>query len=201
MNPHRPQKSCSRCRLVKPLTEFHRDSSKSDGVQSRCKACKREADTDSGYAQSYFASEPGIIRRLVNRHGYNEKAAVTLASRLFDPYERCAICGVPNRMLWLFHRRGWPFIFGSERHNRRLTVDHIIPGGPSTVENTRLLCFPCNTRRGPAIRSDATVLKWITRQYYRYFSRFELWWLHTSPGVGGTAKRGRKHEAQDGGGV
>lgn len=75
----------------------------------------------------------------------------------------------------------------------RLTVDHIIPGGPSVLGNTRMLCFACNSRRG-ATRSDYNVWRWIVNQWQRYYSDMQLWWLHNeAPGVGGVSHRGKKH--------
>lgn len=34
-------KRCSRCATVKPLSDFHKDKSKSDGLNSNCKDCRR----------------------------------------------------------------------------------------------------------------------------------------------------------------
>jgi hypothetical protein len=135
---------------------------------------------------------------MVNRHGYSDEAAGILARRLFDPYERCGICGIPNRILSFHLRRGWPFITGNEKVNRRLTVDHIIPGGPSVLSNTRLLCYSCNNFRGPDLRTDGSVLRWISRKYHRLLSKAELWWLNTAPGEGGLHRRGKKHEVSSG---
>lgn len=33
-------KECSECGNIKPLTEFHKDSRRKDGVRSRCKVCR-----------------------------------------------------------------------------------------------------------------------------------------------------------------
>lgn len=37
------EKTCARCDLVKPLTEFYKDKSKEDGLAAICKKCAREA--------------------------------------------------------------------------------------------------------------------------------------------------------------
>jgi len=35
------EKSCARCRAISPLSEFHRDRTKEDGLCTVCKPCKR----------------------------------------------------------------------------------------------------------------------------------------------------------------
>lgn len=37
-------KLCNDCGLVKPLTEFHANKAKPDGLQAYCKTCKKERD-------------------------------------------------------------------------------------------------------------------------------------------------------------
>lgn len=36
-------KMCTRCRVEKPLDEFHKDSKRLDGRQSTCKQCKSQS--------------------------------------------------------------------------------------------------------------------------------------------------------------
>lgn len=37
------EKRCSKCKTVKPVDRFHRDGSRPDGRQPRCKTCQQEA--------------------------------------------------------------------------------------------------------------------------------------------------------------
>jgi len=39
-----PDKTCSKCGTAKPVTEFHRDASAKDGMQTRCKLCLKKAN-------------------------------------------------------------------------------------------------------------------------------------------------------------
>lgn len=110
-----------------------------------------------------------------------------------SPYTRCAVCGIPKRMLDLMIRKNMP---QPEPKGKRLTVDHIEAGGPSVLGNTRVLCMACNNRKGANQRSDWEVWNWITWQWRRYYTDADLWWLHTiGPGEGGAAKRGKRHNA------
>ncbi len=40
----RVMKKCYRCKETKPLSEFHKNKHRKDGVQTRCKSCKKETD-------------------------------------------------------------------------------------------------------------------------------------------------------------
>ena len=75
----------------------------------------------------------------------------------------------------------------------RLEADHILPGGPSILQNMRLLCPGCNMRRGPAHRSDVEVLTIQRRRWEKALPPRQLWWLNIQPGWGGLPFRGKKH--------
>ena len=74
-------KFCSSCSTDKPLTEFYRQSSKKDGVQSCCKVCSGK---------------------------YNRKHMDTLRDRVFNKLgHRCAKCGFSDkRALQIDHVNG-----------------------------------------------------------------------------------------------
>lgn len=75
-----------------------------------------------------------------------------------DHGQRCAPCRAAHRKHRGDHysqsaRLGGGRIWRCEQCGARedLTVDHIVPiskGGKSTYANTRLLCRPCNSRKG-----------------------------------------------------
>ena len=37
-------KTCNKCRTAHPLSMFHKDKSKADGLRSNCKVCKKQSD-------------------------------------------------------------------------------------------------------------------------------------------------------------
>lgn len=41
----KPQR-CSKCKQTKPATEFHKDRSRSSGLQRYCKGCKKKVDVN-----------------------------------------------------------------------------------------------------------------------------------------------------------
>jgi hypothetical protein len=65
MNPeqeHQPpeSKACTLCKIVKPLTDFHRRATTRDGRQSRCKECVLD-----DLRERYRDRPPGRVRRTV----------------------------------------------------------------------------------------------------------------------------------------
>ena len=40
-------KTCSKCKIEKKLTDFHRNKSKKDGLQDCCKLCCKERDKNN----------------------------------------------------------------------------------------------------------------------------------------------------------
>ncbi len=47
------QKPCSKCKIIKPLSEFYNDKRSADGKYSSCKTC-RKADNNPSYRRSYY---------------------------------------------------------------------------------------------------------------------------------------------------
>ena len=59
-------KVCTRCSLVKPLTDYCRDRSKRDGLTSQCRACKTDL------ARAYRATDAGKASATAARKRFNE---------------------------------------------------------------------------------------------------------------------------------
>ena len=58
-------KRCPHCALLKPLTKFARDSSKSDGVTSWCKECrarKRRQNRATGAKEKSYIQDPVKVK-------------------------------------------------------------------------------------------------------------------------------------------
>lgn len=158
--------------------------------KARWRAANREKTR--AMDREYDASVLGLTRRMVHRHGFSREDAKVLATAVADDMSRCAICGVPNWVVRSLWRRGGPFPPVNTQHrnnNARLHVDHITPGGDSTLDNARLLCPGCNYKRGAAANTDVQVLDFMRWWWQEKFPRRLLWWLNTSPGEGGRLRR------------
>lgn len=126
-------KTCTLCNEAKPLSEFWKDSSKSDGKSSRCRTCKSKIYNSyrksRGYDKKRYWKNPMKERE---RH-LTRKYGITLNdyNAMFDAQDgRCAIC-----------RRS---------QKRALDVDHCHASG----RVRGLLCTNCNRLIGHAGDSE-----------------------------------------------
>ena len=152
-------KVCSKCKEEKVLSEFNKDRTKQDGLNSCCKVCHRKADKAwrennadkvKQYQDKWKEANPEKDKRrkrnwskrnLVRRKVYNQnriakkyKNGGSFTAKewksLCEKYDnRCLCCG----------------------EKERLTVDHVVPiskGGTSNIENIQPLCMYCNSSKG-----------------------------------------------------
>ncbi len=94
-------KKCPRCGLTKPLSEFHKASLRSDGVQSVCKSCRAEID---------HARYEATVGRAVDRHpqrAVERGLGVWLAS--LKAGRACTDCGriFPPQVMQWDHKPGF----------------------------------------------------------------------------------------------
>lgn len=192
---------CQRCRGFMPLSRFPKDRKAPLGRRRVCKPChvemQREYRSREPYRSRYLKQmkvarqrPEGVARRLRNRHGFDREGAAAMAAVLCDPHTRCAICGLPGRMLRAYAKRGLPLPrnqYGDQV--TVLTVDHIEPGGPSVLGNVRVLCSLCNSTRGPALHEDEEVLRRARKFWIGLLGNARTWWLNTEPGKGGRETR------------
>ena len=61
-------KKCSKCKVEKPLTLFHKNNNKKDGHQYACKACdtKRSAKYKAKYYAENKAEQPNCVYQIKN---------------------------------------------------------------------------------------------------------------------------------------
>lgn len=113
-------KKCTGCKTEKTLDEFHSDSSRKDGLASRCKECKNKE------RRNWLNREPKVRKKykLAERYGITyEEYKLYLDKQSC----KCAICSV--------HQDELP---------RGLYIDH----NHDTGEVRGLLCNNCNTALG-----------------------------------------------------
>jgi hypothetical protein len=84
-------KSCSRCRVVKPLTEFQVRKASPDGLTAACKTCLRVYDRQRG-----FHGRRDYALEYRTKYSQRRGAQVALNNALRDGRIRalpCLICG------------------------------------------------------------------------------------------------------------
>lgn len=166
-------KTCTKCGIENPLTEFYKHPNTRDGLQSRCKVCTkadaakwsgenpekvkessdkyRAANTEKLNARTakWQAENPDKRRGKVS----NWRAANPDATRVHDQNRRTRNIGKLSKMLVgsLFRLQqgkcacGCKRALGDDYH-----LDHIMPlalGGTNTDSNIQLLRAQCNLQK------------------------------------------------------
>lgn len=82
-----PTKRCSRCKVVKPASAFHRDRTRSDGIQNYCRDCNNTA------AKAFHADNPEHCRERISKRAKRLRIAnhVRLFRYLLE--HPCLDCG------------------------------------------------------------------------------------------------------------
>lgn len=146
-------KKCSTCKEIKLENCFDKDKSKSDGLMTQCKICKRKYRTSEYYhkrelelerTEQYrerrrkYKTTPKGKHCWSNKSHYDRSGISNIYDLItFEQWQliltkqeyRCAICNQPFSAILKY------------------TKDCIIPiskGGNLTFDNTQALCFHCN---------------------------------------------------------
>ena len=90
-------KVCNRCKEAKPFSEFHKNKTKEDGMQPRCKLCVKASDA-AYYIKHKQKIQPAraVYQRAVRRGVAGKIQQFKLASR-------CAVCGESEPACLDFH--------------------------------------------------------------------------------------------------
>jgi len=157
-------KRCSKCGVLKPVTEFHKNRARWDGLANECRECslvrhqKRYASNRELYntkAQAYYSKNAERIRRSIRSRSIRTKYGITVEEyqRLYDLQEgRCAVCGQSETAI--DPQRGTV---------KKLAVDH----DHITGRVRGLLCGACNRALG-LLKEDldlvARLINYVTNQ-------------------------------------
>ncbi len=140
------EKTCLRCGVVKPLSEFHVYKNRRDKTQVWCKPCTTEAKL-SGYRND--PAKHAAYNREWGRKNPDKKADFALKTRIGAPHGTyatmhaeqagvCAICGTDK----------------AGGNAKRLHVDH----NATTGEIRGLLCGNCNNGLGRFAHSQELLI-------------------------------------------
>jgi hypothetical protein len=113
-------KTCSKCRIEKPDTEFYKNTKQKDGLQNWCKTCCAENDKKRGSRRQYKR------RQNLRLYGIDE---VEYERKLTEQNWGCAICGSAS-----------PHQENQYGPCKNFCVDH----NHETDEVRGLLCGHCN---------------------------------------------------------
>jgi len=145
----RGTKVCRTCGIEKDLSEFNKDSCKSDGYYTMCKSCKRNYRTSEKYSarEKELAKTPRYRHRaslLMHRGRSSKIHTLTYNEWAFIQKKqdnKCAICG----------------------SKEPLVRDCMIPlsmGGTLSYENTQALCASCNNHKGAKAYGGISGNRW-----------------------------------------
>lgn len=148
-------KTCSRCKQEKPKSEFYKQTTRSDGLRSRCKACDSELNSEyyKQNRQKMYESNSEYCRQ--NKRKIEDRRLHRRYGISIDDYDRmsatqghkCAICGSKS----------------SGGNKSRFCVDH----DHETGQVRALLCNKCN--QGIGLMQDDPDLLEKAADYIRAF--------------------------------
>ena len=125
-------KSCNKCLLEKPLSEFHKQTSAKDGHQYRCKKCaiemavaRQRSNPERHRAEARKYARNNKVRRLDTnlRHSYG----ITLVERDALELKQAGVC-----------------LICKQTSDKKLQVDHC----HASLKVRGLLCWRCNRGLG-----------------------------------------------------
>ncbi len=130
-----PTKQCSKCKQVKPLTEFAINSAKSNGLRSECRICNRELGKKHYYA--HRLKRIAKTRRWLAKNPERAKQ-ISFKSRCkkfgLTPEEYNRLCAAQNGVCAICHQKELSVV------GKRLAIDH----NHITGKIRGLLCQRCN---------------------------------------------------------
>jgi 5-methylcytosine-specific restriction endonuclease McrA len=167
-------KTCPRCGKYKPLSEFHKNKSRKDGVNGWCKLCMSEKlkaryqekhDHILEQARLYRINNPEKRKLICKnyRQSHREERRKN-EYRLYHTNPKKYLL----RKLVVRHRKRvsendgftateWEALCKKSdyrcvacKQKKPLTVDHVIPisqGGSNQIENIQPLCVVCNSKK------------------------------------------------------
>jgi len=152
-------KRCSKCKQVKPVSEFYEDRQQSDGHVYSCKACQKVHD--AAYNKEYYKEhrEETRARQKEYRQTAEGKAVCHKAESKHRARKRGATVG-PVDVAAVYELSGHACIYCGA--TKDLTLDHIVPlsrGGPHCQENLVVACRSCNSSKG-----DKPLVQWLQTQ-------------------------------------
>jgi len=154
-----PLKKCSNCGELKSFSEFHKDKRSNDGLQSKCKKCRKEYyennkekilkqkkdyyENNKEKIKEYY--ENNYVRRwctdTINFHkkrGYIVNITFDELYNIVKDKPSCEICG--KELEWYSTGKG-------KTTNLSPSLDRIYNENEINKDNISILCHKCNTKK------------------------------------------------------
>jgi hypothetical protein len=142
-------KRCSKCKQLKPVSEFPKNHDHADGLAYYCKPCAIE------YAAAYYAKHRNHLIAVSGpaRRARSLRIKLEVLGHYSGGKPTCACCGESN--IWFLsmdHING-----GGNKHRREMRAQGLRTGGTDFYYSLRrqgypsgfqVLCFNCNFGRG-----------------------------------------------------
>lgn len=132
-----PTKRCTMCGGVFPLEHFHRDRSKPDGLQNRCRACNIERN------KRWYRDNPSV--RAVRMDGYARRRREELHRRILEHLleHPCVDCGEADPVVLEFDHLRDKLRNVTGMANARMPWSKI----RAEIEKCEVVCANCHRRR------------------------------------------------------
>jgi hypothetical protein len=131
-------KTCQSCKQLKPVSEFHKNKKKRDGLATQCKACKKQTQA-SWYKHNKAKHKAKVASR--------KAVAVEAAREYVFAYLRthhCVLCAESDPVVLQFDH--------IDRANKSAEISKMVCDGLSTttiqeeINKCRVLCANCHAR-------------------------------------------------------
>lgn len=153
-------KPCSTCSAILPLSEYHKHPKTKDGLNPRCKSCKRLSDKTSrnknlGQAiqnsRNFRLKNPDYQRNYLRANP--DKSLLMNSKRRISKLDN-GVFFIDNQELVSLYSSSC-FYCGSKE---KIQADHVVPlsrGGRHSIGNLVPACRSCNSSK-----SDKTIMEW-----------------------------------------
>ena len=111
------RKTCYKCKVEKPFSEFYKSKAKKDGLQPHCKACVKAYDKNRAeyFKSHYYANHEAILEK---QNRYTKTRREDSRIRLID--------SLTNRILAVFKAKGY---------KRELSIDELVGGVDNQIKH------------------------------------------------------------------